>query len=143
MKRIAWFSLIALLLLSSGLWAETGGTFRGDLVRAPQGQQTPEAIYLQGHDGRVRCVIVAHAVIAYDAGAAPTDQRQPARLALVPGTEVRVTAEMDAQSGEWTASRVEVIPGHAAQFEDDYGADGSVPDPVTANSTSMPIRQVI
>jgi hypothetical protein len=141
MKRIMWSSLIAVLLLSSGLWAETEGTFRGDLVRAPQGQQVAEAIYLKGHDGNVRCVIVAKATIEYDAGAAPGSQ--PARLALVPGTEVRVTAQMDAQSGEWTASRVEIIPGHAAAFEDDYGEDGSGPDPVTTDSAPVSDRPVI
>ncbi len=63
------------------------------------------------------------------------ERRQPAGKALVPGTEVRVTALVDANSGEWTASRVEVIADHAAQFEDDYG-DGSAtpPDQVTAPS---------
>src|SRR5450755_3578357 len=99
MKQIVWSSLFAVLLLSSGLWAETEGTFRGDLVRAPQGKQTAETIYLRGHDGNVRCVVVGRATIVYDAGGAPAEPGQPARLALVPGTEVRVTAQMDAQSG--------------------------------------------
>jgi hypothetical protein len=143
MKHIKWFSLITVLLLGSGLWAENEGTFRGDLVPAPQGKQATEAIYLKGHDGNVRCVIVAKAAIVYDAATASDAPSQPARLALVPGTEVRVTAQMDAQSGEWTASRVEVIPGHAAAFEDDYGPDGSGPDPVTAPSTPVSDRLVI
>lgn len=143
MKRNPGYSFIALLLLSSGLWAQTEGTLLGDLIRAPEGKQAVESIYLQGHDGSVRCVIVAHAMITYDAGIASADQSQPARLALVPGTEVRVIAAMDAQSGEWTASRVEVIPGHAAKFEDDYGEDFGGPDPVTADSTPTADRLVI
>jgi hypothetical protein len=143
MKRIVWSSYLAILLLSSGLWAENEGTFRGDLVRVSQGKQAAEAIYLQGRDGNVRCILVARAAIVYDEAAASADQKQAARLALVPGTEVRVTAQMDAQSGEWTASRVEIIPGHAAAFEDDYGEDGSGPDPVTAESTPASDRRVI
>jgi len=142
MKQIA-YSFIALLLLSSGLWAQTKGTFLGDLVGAPAGKQAADSIYLQGSDGSVRCVIVAHAVITYDTGGAPADRSRPARFALVPGTEVRVTAAMDAQSGEWTASRVEVIPGHSAKFEDDYGEDYSGPDPVTAASAPAADRLVI
>jgi hypothetical protein len=143
MKQIKWFSLIVLLLLSTGLWAETQGTFRGDLVEAPQGKQSAEKIYVQGHDGNVRSVVVTHARIGYDEANASANHGGPTIIALVPGTEVRVTAEMDAQSGEWTASRVEVIPGHAAAFEDDYGEDGSEPDPVTTSSTPVSDRRVI
>jgi hypothetical protein len=129
-------------LLCSGLRAETEGTFRGDLVRGPEGKQAAETIYLKGHDGNVRSVVVTHARFGYDEADASA-KRGSTIIALVPGTEVRVTAEMDAQSGEWTASRVEVIPGHAAQLEHDRGADGSGPDPVTANSAPVPDRQVI
>ena len=143
MRHRAWYSLAILLLLSSGLRAESEGTLRGDLLRVREGKPVAEAIYLQDHDGKVRCVLVAHAVIAYDSGVAPADQRPPARLALVPGTEVQVTAEMDAQSGEWTASRVEIIPGHAAKFEDDYGEDYGGANPVTVNSEPVADQRVI
>jgi len=142
MKQIKWFSLITVLLLSSGLWAATEGSFRGDLVQAPQGKQSVGTIYVQSHDGNVRSVEVNHATIGYDEAYAE-NHRGSAILALVPGTEVRVTAQMDAQSGEWTASRVEIIPGHAAAFEDDYGPDGSGPDPVTTPSTPVSDRLVI
>jgi hypothetical protein len=134
---------MALLLLSTGLWAETQGTFQGDLVEAPQGKQSAEMIYVQGHDGNVRSVVVTHARIGYDEANASANHGGPTIIALLPGTEVRVTAEMDAQSGEWTASRVEVIPGHAAAFEDDYGDDGRGPDPVTTSSTPVTDRRVI
>jgi hypothetical protein len=142
MNQIKWFSLITVMLLSSGLWAATEGSFRGDLVQAPQGKKSAGTIYVQGHDGNVRSVMVNHATIGYDEAYAES-RRGSAMLALVPGTEVRVTAQMDAQSGEWTASRVEIIPGHAAAFEDDYGPDGSGPDPVTTPSTPVSDKLVI
>jgi hypothetical protein len=143
MKQIKWFSLITVLLLSSGLWAETEGSFRGDLIEVPQGNQSSEMIYVQGPDGKVRSVVVTHATVRYDAAYAAANPSQSSIIVLVPGTEVQVTAQMDAQSGEWTASRVEIIPGHAAAFEDDYGTDGSGPDPVTATSTPVSDRLVI
>src|SRR5208282_907022 len=119
MKIIQRFSLISVLLLSTGLWAATEGTFRGELVRAPQGKPSELTLYLKGHDGNVREVLLTHAVVEYDDAVAAADRVEPAARALVPGTEVRVTALMDAESGEWTASQVDVIPNHAAAFEDD------------------------
>ncbi len=138
MKRLGLHSLIAVLLLASGLWAETQGTFRGEVVLPPRGERSPGLLYLKGRDGNVRRVIVARAAIVYDAAVPSSNRRQPAGRALVPGTEVRVTALVDAASGEWTASRVEVIANHAGKFEDDYGEDGSnAPDQVTAPRESM------
>jgi hypothetical protein len=130
MKRMGLYSVLAVLLLASGLWAETQGTFRGEVVRPPEGERSAGLLYLLGHDGNVRRVIVAQATIVYDPEVPIGERSRPARQALVPGTEVRVTALVDAKSGEWTASRVEVIAHHAAQFEDDYG-DGDGPDEVT------------
>jgi hypothetical protein len=132
MKRVALNSLIVVLLLASGLWAETQGTFRGEVVRPPRGEWSAGLVYLRGRDGNVRRVVVAKAAIVYDAAVPVGDRRQPAGRALVPGTEVRVTALVDASSGEWTASRVEVIANHAGKFEDDYGEDGTAPNQVTA-----------
>jgi hypothetical protein len=133
MKRTGCKSLIALLLLTSGVFASvlrvgTQGTFRGEVVRAPRGEPSAGLLYLMGRDGNVRRVVVAQAAIVYDAQVPSADRTRPARKALVPGTEVRVTALVDAKSGEWTASRVEVIAHHAAEFEDDYGEDGTAPD---------------
>jgi len=137
------YSVIAVLFLASGLWAETQGTFRGQVVRPPRGEQSAGLLYLMGRDGNVRRVIVAQAAIAYDP-AVPTGERaKPARQALVPGTEVRVTALVDAISGEWTASRVEVIAHHAAEFEDDYGENGSGPDEVTSPSVTAVASRTI
>jgi hypothetical protein len=131
MKRLGLHSLIAVVLLASGLWAEAQGSFRGEVVRTPRGESTG-LLYVMGRDGNVRRVVVLQAAIVYDATAQEGVRSQPARKALVPGTEVRVTALVDAESGEWTASRVEVIANHAGEFEEDYGEDGSGPDQVTA-----------
>jgi hypothetical protein len=131
MKRLGLHSLIVVLLLASGLWAETQGTFRGEVVRPPRGEWSSGLLYLKGRDGNVRRVIVTQAAIVYDAAVSRGDRRKPAGKALVPGVEVRVTALVDANSGEWTASRVEVIANHAGEFEDDYGEDGA-PNQVTA-----------
>lgn len=138
MKRLGLHSLIAVLLLASGLWAETQGTFRGEVVRPPRGERSPGLLYLKGRDGNVRRVVLVRAAIVYDASVPIRDRRQPAGRALVPGTEVRVTALVDANTGEWTASRVEVISNHAGKFEDDYGDDDSTaPDQVTTPRETM------
>ena len=134
MKRLGLYSLIVMLLLASGLWAETHGTFRGEVVQAPSGEWSSGLLYLLGRDGNVRRVVVARAAIVYDSAVPIKERRQPAGKALVPGVEVRVTALVDAASGEWTASRVEVIANHAGEFEDDYGEDGTAPNQVTAPS---------
>jgi len=135
--QIVLTGLIALLLLGSGasvpeMRAETQGTFRGEVVAAPRGERAKGLLYLKGHDGNVRRVVVVRAAIVYDAAVPAGDRAKPAKLALTPGVEVRVTALVDADSGEWTASRVEVIANHAAEFEDEYGEDGNSPDEVTS-----------
>ncbi len=102
------------------------------MVSPPRGE-AHGLLYLMGRDGNVRRVVVARAAIVYDATVPRGARQRPARRALVPGTEVRVTALVDASSGEWTASRVEVIANHAGEFEDDYGDDDIAgPDQVTA-----------
>jgi hypothetical protein len=144
MKRAGLKSLIAVLVLAStGLWAEAQGTFRGELVSAPRGERSAGLLYLLGRDGNVRRVVVTRAVVEYDSAVSSEDRSQPARRALVPGTEVRVVALVDSESGEWTASRVEVIAHHAAKFEDDYGPDGSGPDQVTTSTgPEIPSRTI-
>jgi len=127
-------SLIALLFLSSGglapeMKAETQGTFRGEVVAAPRGESAAGLLYLRGRDGNVRRVLVVRAAIVYDPATVHGQTvSKPAQKALVPGVEVRVTALVDAQSGEWTASRVEVLADHSGEFEDDCVEDGSAPD---------------
>ena len=144
MKRMGLYSLIAVLLLASGLWAETQGTFRGEVVRAPRGERSAKPALPDGAGWQRAPRSCGARRIVYDAAVPTGDRHQPARRALVPGTEVRVTALVDADSGEWTASRVEVIAHHAAKFEDDYGGDGgSGPDEVTSPSVTAVAARTI
>lgn len=84
-----------------------------------------------GRDGNVRRVVVKTAAVVYDSTVPTKERQQSARKSLVPGAEVRVTALVDAKSGEWTASRVEVIAHHSTEFDDDSDEDGTTPDEVT------------
>jgi hypothetical protein len=134
MKRTLLYSFVALLLLSSGLRAQSEGTFDGKLVCAPQGEQTGLEIYLKGPDGNVRLITLTHAYVEYNDVSAVSDERPLASEALVPGTDVRVTALFDAQTEEWTASSV-VILHHAAKYEDDYRKNDEGIEAVNVSST--------
>src|SRR6266568_9065137 len=98
--RLALGSLVAVLMLSSGLWAGAQGTFRGEVVRAPRGERSVGLLYLMGRDGNVRRVILARAAVVYDSGVPSGDRLQSARKSLVPGTEVRVTARSEEHTSE-------------------------------------------
>ena len=146
-RRIAFNSLIAVWLLTSGLFtselsAGAQGTFRGEVMRAPQGEQSTGLLYLMGRDGNVRRVVVARAVIVYGSSVPSGERILSARKALVPGAEVRVTALVDAKSGEWTASRVEVISQHAAESENENG-DDDTPDDVTTSKEPTILSRTI
>jgi hypothetical protein len=143
MKHISWYSffLVAIFLFAPALMAETEGTLHGELLSAPQGKQAETIINLAGRDGNVLSIVVTHAIVEYDASAA--DQTKPAGSALVPGAEVAVTAMLDPQSGEWTASRIQVIPNHAGEFEADYGdvfTEGHSTAPNTVAAPSKPVN---
>ncbi|SRR6266702_2034236 len=141
--RLALNSLIAVLLLTSGLWAGAQGTFRGEVVRPPRGERSAGLLYLMGRDGNVRRVILARAAVVYDSGVPSEDRMQSARKSLVPGTEVRVTALVDSKSGEWTASRIEVIAHHASEVEEDNSDNGNPPDDVTTSKEpTIPWRTI-
>jgi hypothetical protein len=145
--RMVLTSLIAVLLVSGAqlpeMRADTQGTFRGQVVAAPRGERSAGLLYLKGHDGNVRRVVVVRAAVVYDAAVPVGERKKSAKLALTPGAEVRVTALVDADSGEWTASRVEVIANHAADFEDDYDEDAGPPDEVTVPRNPVVDRRTI
>ena len=128
-------SMVALLFLSSGglvpeMKAETQGTFRGEVVAAPRGERSAGLLYLRGRDGNVRRIVVVRAAIVYDPTVAAAQGQKSVKKTLTPGMEVRVTALVDAKSGEWTASRVEVIAEHVSDSEDIDSEDGTAPDEV-------------
>ena len=97
-----------LLLWVLPLSAAISGTFRGIIVRAPEGEASHGWIYVQGRNGNLRRAEVSHATVIY-ASTVPQDLRKqvPAR-SLTAGAEVRVTASQDGE-GEWRASRVEIL----------------------------------
>ena len=152
MKRIGLKFVLAWLIalpLTSGMLvpemrAETQGTFRGEVIAAPRGELNSGLLYLKGRDGNVRRVVVARAAVVYDATVPSADRKKSAQAALVPGTEVRVTALVDAESGEWTASRIEVMTQHhSADFEEDYGESGNAPDEVNSERSTLADKRTI
>jgi len=139
--RISVACCFAVVMLVSGAFisevrAETQGTFRGEVVAGPRGERATGLLYLKGRDGNVRRVVVVRAAIVYDAAVPAGEREKPARMALSPGAEVRVTALVDANSGEWTASRVEVISNHSVKVDDD-DSDENAPDEVNSQRNEM------
>jgi hypothetical protein len=137
MKLLRFYSLIALVMLSSGLLtsearAASPGTFRGEVVEPPQGERSMGVLFLMGRDGNVRRVIVTRAAVVYAETVPTGDRVKPARRALIPGAEVRVTALVDAKSGEWTASKVEVIAQQVPDLGEENAEDETAPDEVTS-----------
>jgi len=127
--------MIALMLFSSKLLTSTAhaaspGTFLGEVVKAPQGERSVGLLYLMGRDGNVRRVIVTRAAVVYAETVPTGDRVKPARRALIPGAEVRVTALVDAKSGEWTASKVEVIAHQVADLEEESSEEEASPDEI-------------
>ena len=104
----AFILLIAVLAM-----AGTPGSFRGTIVDGPLGASGSRWIYVQGRNGAARRVEVSHARVSYDEAVAAAGRQGKAADALVPGAEVRVHAEQDAQ-GEWKASWVEILKTAAA-----------------------------
>jgi hypothetical protein len=146
-RSLALNSLIVLLLVSGAsvpeMKAQTQGTFRGEVIAAPRGERTAGLLYLKGPDGNVRRVVVVRAAIVYDSAVPAKERQKPAKSALAPGIEVRVTALVDSESGEWTASRVEVISSHAVEFDEDYGEDGNAPDEVNSQRSGAGTARTI
>jgi hypothetical protein len=107
MKTRAAAGLLLFTLLVPYL-AATPGTFRGRIVEAPAGKEHEGWLYIQGRNKMLRRVALANAAVVYS-DQVPSHQREkePAH-SLSPGTEVRVTAEQDAD-GEWRALRIEIL----------------------------------
>jgi hypothetical protein len=105
--RSAW--LIAAVLALTGLaFAGTPGSFRGTIVDAPPASSGNRWIYVQSRNGTARRVESSHARVTYDESVPAADRRDNPADALLPGTEVRVSAEQGSD-GEWKASRIEIL----------------------------------
>ena len=90
------------------LQAGTPGTFRGTIVDAGSAASGKRWIYVQARSGTARRVDISHVRVTYDEQVPAGDRRNNPAEALVPGAEVRVTAEQG-EDGEWRASMVEVL----------------------------------
>lgn len=112
--RTAWIVLALALLAHAG----SVGSFRGTIVEAPQASSGDRWIYVQGRNGTARKVEISHARVSYDESLPAAQRQDDPKDALVPGAEVRVSAEQGTD-GEWKATRIEILktvarPGHAA-----------------------------
>jgi hypothetical protein len=104
----SWTAFILLFfILGMIAFAGTVGSFRGTVVESDEGRPEGGWLYVRGRDGGIRRVDISHASIAYDDDAAHHPSK-PQQDDLVPGTEVRVTAEQGSD-GEWRAKSIEVL----------------------------------
>ena len=94
------------IVLWTLLASATPGSFRGTIVENPNA--TRGWIYVQGRNGTARRVEVAHAKIEYDEDVPAAERSTKAEDMLIPGSEVRITAEQGSD-GEWHAERVEIL----------------------------------
>jgi hypothetical protein len=109
--RPLWIVSIVLALCAL-LCAGTPGSFRGTIVESTDATAPKNWIYVQGRNGMARRVDVSHARISYDEDVPAADRHSQPSDGLVPGVEVRVTAEQGSD-GEWRASRVEILKAPA------------------------------
>ena len=111
MRKLALPPIVAVLLITTYVWADTPGTFRGVVIHGPEVQ--PGWMYMKSPNGQVRRVSIGRAQVVY-ADEVPANERQkmPA-MSIATGAEVRVTAEQD-KSGEWRATKIEILSTHGA-----------------------------
>ncbi len=102
----------ALILGCAILASATPGSFRGTIVDNPNAMKG--WIYVQGRNGTARRVEISHAKIEYDEDVPAAERNSKPEDALVPGSEVRVTAEQGSD-GEWHAERVEILKSAKTQ----------------------------
>lgn len=100
------FRLFALIVALPVLAVATPGSFRGTIIDNPHAAKG--WIYVQGRNGTARRVEISRAKILYDEDVPATERRPKPEDALIPGAEVRVTAEQG-NDGEWHASQVEIL----------------------------------
>jgi hypothetical protein len=97
------------LVLCSTVLSASEGVFQGKIVDPPTAEAHRAGwIFVQGRNHMLRRVEVAHAEIVFS-DQVPVSQRRKCKMdCLVPGQQIRVTAEQDS-SGEWRAKRVEIL----------------------------------
>jgi hypothetical protein len=101
---VIWLVFVGITLVLGG----TPGSFRGKIVDGPNSGTDKKWLYVQGRNGMVRRVEVAHARVEYDDNVPTASRSRDPEDALKTGAEVRITAEQGSD-GEWRASRVEIL----------------------------------
>jgi hypothetical protein len=110
MRLLCWvLSLAFVLQVGVPIALAVDGTFRGKIADPPANEPPVKGwIFVEGRNGMLRRVEVAHAEIVYGEEV-PASQRHNCNSdCLNAGQEVRITAHQDA-SGEWWAKRVEIL----------------------------------
>ena len=102
--RIALATAIVLTLALAAL--ASAGIFVGELIPPPSAAEGSR-LYVKGRNSMVRRVDIAGARVFYGEGVVKRDRRRNASESLIPGAEVRVTADQDS-GGEWHAQQVEI-----------------------------------
>ena len=113
MLGLAGGSFLTILILCTTLSAGTPGSFRGTIVDGPH-SAGKSWIYVQGRNGMARRVDISRARVTYDEAVPTTTRLAKPEDGLVPGAEVRVTAEQGSD-GEWKASAVEILRAAASE----------------------------
>lgn len=104
--------ILVVLALGVAVFAGSLGSFRGTIIDAPQAGSGNRWIYVQGRNGMARRVEISHARVSYDESFPAAERRGKPDDALVPGAEVRVSAEQGTD-GEWKATRIEILKSAA------------------------------
>lgn len=109
----ARFALLVFMVAGcADMMAGPEGSFRGTIVDPPQPSPGNNWIYVQGRNGAARRVEISRAKVIYDEDVPAANRASNPSDALVPGAEVRVTAEQGSD-GEWWASSVEILKAAA------------------------------
>src|SRR5688572_32294424 len=103
--RIALATAVVLTLAVAAL--ASPGIFVGELIPPPPSADEGSRLYVKGRNSMVRRVNIAGARVFYGESVADRDRRRNASESLIPGAEVRVTADQDSD-GEWRAHQVEI-----------------------------------
>ena len=103
--RIALAIAVGLTLTAAAL--ASPGIFVGELIPPPQSAADGSWLYVKGRNSMVRRVDIGGARVFYGESVAERDRRSNASESLIPGAEVRVTADQDTD-GEWRAHQVEI-----------------------------------
>ncbi|MDR3765127.1 MAG: hypothetical protein P4M01_13645 [Acidobacteriota bacterium] len=151
-SKVRWLTLVALAWMvaspAAPAWrtkaearpaAAPEAKLHGWLVAGPRAERAAGRVFLLGEDGAVLRVVTTRAAVVYS-HAVPRNEQRVMPTVLVPGAEVTLTAMVDPSSGEWTASRVEILKLHAKpparKPAKDADADDEDDDPALDGQTN-------